>query len=179
MTTTPEAPAQLEALTSFPDRDDPDAARHLASAFGALAHCRAARFNAWTSGEASAPEPWTLLVMSLETVAMVLLMALDSQDRDQAARIARQVIDAWDAEDAIGAMLLGHLAALGIDADEIGRLEDASRALRQAEEAEAAAEVFTVDELTTTMRNRNYSPEHIAQLLRAVRRDREAAGEGK
>jgi len=40
----------------------------------------------------------------------------------------------------------------------------------------AGVEIITVDELTAAMRNRSYTEEHIAQLLRAIRRDREAGG---
>ena len=139
------ARARLDALTRFPGKDDPDAARRLAAAMGVLAQCRHARFNAGMAGRAELPEPWTLLVMSLETVAMVLLMNLNQVDHSQAIRVARQVIDAWDADGAIGEMLADHLAALGIDTDEVNRLEEAWQALPEVQAAGQPAEAPPVN----------------------------------
>lgn len=125
--TAEQARARLDELTRFPGRDDPAAARRLAAAFGALAERRAARFNLHLAGQAPEPPPWTMLVMSLETVAMVLLMALDAEAGRFAASLVWQILDAWDAEEAMGGMLRGHLAALGVDAGEISLMEAAAK----------------------------------------------------
>jgi len=57
------------------------------------------------------------------------LLALAEADPDRAKLTAAQIADAWNDGGGIGEWLWEHLTALGIDVDEIGRLDTARLAL--------------------------------------------------
>ena len=68
-------------------------------------------------------------LIAAQFAAAHAMLALEKADPKAASEAARQIAEAWNDGGEIGAWLYEHLAALGIDADEIGRLDTARLAL--------------------------------------------------
>jgi hypothetical protein len=63
--------------------------------------------------------------MCSEFAALHLLMKLSEIDTGTADRLATEIRNAWDAGDLIGELLYEHAHALGVDGEEVARIEDA------------------------------------------------------
>jgi len=179
MTATPDAVpmtaaqirARMDGIAPWPAADDPHPARSLARHFAVQAE---SAWQAWMYEDF--PANLAALDQFRSGFTIVTLLARMAAVPYVAALAAREIGEALTADGLAGELLAGHLADLGIDQDEIERLNDAARTLRQAGEAEVTAEIFTAEELTAAMEKRAYSPEHRAELLAAIRRDRETGG---
>jgi hypothetical protein len=135
--TTTEAPktrreitARLNEIAPYPDQDTPDHARAVAK-YLAVSAQRRWKYNldlVDTHRMDSIEYRLSVQAMLGEFAALHLLMALMNTAPEQAEELAVQIRDAWDDGSEVGSWLWGHELVLGIDADEVSRLEEAWRA---------------------------------------------------
>ena len=156
MTTTAPEPltaeqiyARLEEIAPVPRMGTPDRARALAKTITVAAvrrnHRHLAPF-AWGNDEASARlEHESVSVLCYEFATLHLLMASLNGRGVSVNGLAAEIADAWEDGGAIGEWLWGYCRQLGIDMDEIHRLEDALQALPAPETARQEAGTATTE----------------------------------
>jgi hypothetical protein len=119
-----EIRARLSEIAPYPEHDTPDQASAVAK-YLAVAAQRHWKWNL-DIADMDGAEYWqSTQTMLAEFAALHLLMHLRKTSPDVAELAAAQIRDAWDDGGGIGEWLWEHAKALGIDTDEVGRLEEA------------------------------------------------------
>lgn len=113
--------------------DEHDIARIVARAIAVTAQRRWVRnlSDYFGGGDRVAQREWqeSIATLCAEFAALHLLMGLIEANPERARVLAARIRDAWDDGGMIGELLWEHLEALGIDGNEIARLEEAWQAL--------------------------------------------------
>ena len=143
--TTTEAPktrreirARLGEIAPYPKQDTPDHARAVAKYLAVSAQRR----WKWTLDIAdmdSTEYRSAVQVMLADFAALHLLMHLLNTDTPKTEGLSRQIRDAWDDGGEVGSWLWEHGMALGVDPDEVCRLEEEWWAAAEANTATAGA----------------------------------------
>jgi hypothetical protein len=136
-TTRPGIRDRLNAIAPYPNAGTPDHARAVAK-YLAVSAQRRWKYNLDIADMDSDIYRQSVQAMMGEFAALHLLMALIDSDPAAAERLSRKIRDAWDGGE-IGPWLWQHATALGIDPDEVSRLEEAWWALPEAAGARKAA----------------------------------------
>ena len=133
--TWPQIKAAIDKLAPFPSGDEPVPARGLAKTIAVSAQRRWHRnLGGYFDGRDTASQrrfSESIHAMCDEFAALHLLMALMDENPVRADELATQIRDAWNDGGGIGEWLWEHEQALGVDADEVNRLEEAWQALPQ------------------------------------------------
>ena len=126
-----EAQRRLSEIAPYPTHSTPDHARAVAKYLAVTAQ-RRWKYNLDIAG-AQAGDEYRLSVQAMlgEFAALHLLMRLRETSPALAEEVSQQIRSAWDDGGDIGSWLWEHATALGIDTDEVSRLEAAWWAAEQ------------------------------------------------
>ena len=141
--TWPQIKAAIDKLAPFPPEGQPVTARGLARTMAVSAQRRWWRnlSSYFDARDAATQQRFSesIHAMCNEFAALHLMMAFIEADPVHADEVANQIRDAWNDGGGIGEWLWEHEQALGVDADEVNRLEDAWQALPQNAPGETAS----------------------------------------
>lgn len=133
--TWPQIKAAIDKLAPFPPEGEPASARGLAKTMAVSAQRRWHRnlSGYFDSRDAATQRRFSESIHAMcdEFAALHLLMALMDENPVRADELATQIRDAWNDGGGIGEWLWEHEQALGVDADEVNRLEEAWQKLLQ------------------------------------------------